>query len=175
MDHRMAFALLALGLSISSPSAAQTPTKDARFNTFLAQVEAAENAFTKGDTAPMMALLADSPDVTLLGGAGGYVKGIDAIKARTSRISARYSQGNTKVEYLAARVEGDMAYTVSIDRRTIILDGDKTFDSALRTTHVFIKQNGQWKLLHRQSDPLVEEQPFGAPGAGAPASPAQPR
>lgn len=145
-------------LAIAVPAHAGVPTEDAEFNAFLITVEQATEDFAQGNPAPFVGLLADSADASLFGGAGGYVLGIEAIRERTSRIAARYSQGRATTEYLAARVVGDMAYTVAIDRREILLDGGETFTSALRTTHVFIRQDGSWRLLHRHSDPAVAEQ-----------------
>jgi uncharacterized protein (TIGR02246 family) len=152
------FALAVVAMTMGSPLAAAPPTDDAEFNAFLIDVERATEAFSQGDPKPFVALLADDSDATLLGGAGGHVKGIDDIRARTSRIAARYSEGKSTTEYLSARVVGDMAYAVSIDRREILLDGGQTFVNALRTTHVFIRQGGEWRILHRHSDPAVEEQ-----------------
>jgi ketosteroid isomerase-like protein len=50
-----------------------------------------------------------------------------------------------------------MAYIVAIERRVSPNAADQPkATEALRATHIFRKEDGVWKLIHRQADPLVE-------------------
>ena len=63
-----------------------------------------------------------------------------------------------KVEYLSSGVSGDLAYTVAIERSEVRLVGqDKPSTMPLRVTHVFRKEDGAWKLVHRHADPLIDK------------------
>lgn len=80
-------------------------------------------------------------------------------------VSARYdwaasrlteSGAKVKVEYLASGVSEDLAYTVAIERSEVRrIDQDKPAPLALRVTHIFRKEDGVWKLVHRHADPLI--------------------
>ena len=60
------------------------------------------------------------------------------------------------MEYLSKVVNGDLAYTVSLERSEVRLAGqEKPAAMALRVTHIFRKEAGAWKLLHRHADPLT--------------------
>jgi ketosteroid isomerase-like protein len=70
------------------------------------------------------------------------------------------------VEYLSIVAGTDLAYTVGIERSEAILgDAKKTAPRVLRSTQIFKKENGEWKLLHRHADPLIEKK---APGTEKP-------
>jgi ketosteroid isomerase-like protein len=72
--------------------------------------------------------------------------------------AARFKESGARleVEYLSSSVGGDLAYTVAIERsRVLIVGQDKPATMALRVTHVFRKENGAWRLVHRQADPLI--------------------
>jgi ketosteroid isomerase-like protein len=47
---------------------------------------------------------------------------------------------------------------VAIERDEVrVGDQDKPAPRALRVTLIFRKEKGEWKLLHRHADPLVEK------------------
>ena len=61
-------------------------------------------------------------------------------------------------EYLSSGVSGDLAYTVAIERsESRVVSQDAPARMSLRVTHLFRREEGEWKLIHRQADPLVEE------------------
>ena len=90
-------------------------------------------------------------------------KGIDEVKPRISFVTrsrtqgARVEENRVEIEYLQVTVSGDLAYTVQLERRRLSVPGQTLpVDSVLRATDVFRKQDGEWKLVHRHADPLVE-------------------
>ena len=53
-------------------------------------------------------------------------------------------------------VSGEIAYTVAIERSTVCVVGqDVPAAMSLRVTHLFRREEGGWKLLHRHADPLM--------------------
>jgi ketosteroid isomerase-like protein len=62
----------------------------------------------------------------------------------------------TQFEYLSSGVSGELAFTVAIERSAVRFAGKKESASmSLRVTHLFRKEQGEWKLLHRHADPLM--------------------
>jgi uncharacterized protein (TIGR02246 family) len=150
-------ALGALVLS-AAPAVAESPealTDDAGLLTFIHEMEDALVAFNNGDPEPTLALSSD--DLTLMGGAGGVVRGLDQIRPRLAFITAQRAEGEVEVDYISIGADGDLAYTVQIERRLVLAPGaTEPEESALRATHILRKESGLWRLVHRQADPLVE-------------------
>jgi ketosteroid isomerase-like protein len=124
------------------------------------QLEEATRRFNKGDPSLYSQLTSNREEVTLLGGAGGHEKGREKIIARYELVSGKRKGAQYKVsfEYLSYGETKDMAYTVAIERRVSPNAADQTkATETLRATHIFRKEDGVWKLIHRHADPLVEE------------------
>ena len=69
--------------------------------------------------------------------------------------------GSRSARYVAAEVDGDVAYTVAIERGMLRLaDGDTLAPMTLRVTHVFRRERGEWLLVDRRTEPVS------APGPG---------
>jgi ketosteroid isomerase-like protein len=43
-----------------------------------------------------------------------------------------------------------------------VVGQDTTASMPLRVTHIFRKENGEWKLIHRHADPLMDKTARGA-------------
>ena len=55
-------------------------------------------------------------------------------------------------ETLASGVAGDLAYTVAIERYTASADGAPPAATELRATHVYRREDGHWRAVHRHAD-----------------------
>ena len=54
-------------------------------------------------------------------------------------------------EVIAAGASGDLAYTVGYEHNRVKVDGEpRTY--TLRATHVYRRQDGQWRIVHRHAD-----------------------
>ena len=131
---------------------------ESRFNDFLEQFEQATRGFINGDPVLWKQLASRRDDVTLMGGWGICEKGWAGVGARYDWAAARFRDSGAPltVDYLSSGVSGDLAYTVGIERSVVRLAGE-TVDApmVLRVTHVFRRDAGEWKLVHRHADPLV--------------------
>ena len=93
-----------------------------------------------------------------MGAWGAYEMGWDEVGPRYDWAAARFGESGAEVEveYLSSGVSGDLAYTVAIERSEVrLVDQDRPAPMVLRVTHIFRKEDGVWKLVHRHADPLM--------------------
>ena len=54
-------------------------------------------------------------------------------------------------EVIAAGASGDLAYIVGYEHNRVKVDGEpRTY--TLRATHVYRREDGQWRIVHRHAD-----------------------
>jgi ketosteroid isomerase-like protein len=144
-------------------------TNDSSFKAFLVKWEQCITHFINGNPSYWKQNSSHTDEATIFGAFGGYgEKGWKEVGSRYDWASSQYKPGGAKikVEYLSIVAGTDLAYTVGIERSEAILgDAKKTAPRVLRSTQIFKKENGEWKLLHRHADPLIEKK---APGTEKP-------
>lgn len=160
-------ALAALALACVSPLEAREPEgrtfaalADTEFCAFLARFEQATNRFIDGDKSQWLALASRRADATIMGAWGDYEAGWSKVGPRYEWAAARFVPSGAKlsVEYLSLGSSGDVAYTVAIERSEALVVGQKRpRPMQLRVTHVFRKEDGAWRLVHRHADPLMNK------------------
>jgi ketosteroid isomerase-like protein len=151
----MALSIMAIGSALS-----QTAASDSSLRSFLPQFEAGINGFVNGDPALWKKNASHRDDVTIMGGWGAYEKGWNEVGPRYDWAAARFKESGArvKIEYISSGVSGDLAYTVAIERSEAQVVGqDKPASMVLRVTHIFRKEDGAWKLVHRHADPLFDK------------------
>ena len=134
------------------------------FHKAIEQYHQAQKEFVRGNPQPFKALCSHADDVTIIGGWGGVEKGWGAqVEKRYDWASARFATDDDErraLENISTVVTPEMAYTVDIERTKIRLAGTQEVKPmALRVTSIFRQEDGQWMLVHRHADPLVEVQP----------------
>jgi ketosteroid isomerase-like protein len=145
--------------STASPQAT-TGASDAPFDRFLRQFEEGLRRFVNGDPATWKQHASRRADATIMGAWGAYEKGWAEVEGRYDWAAARFKQSGAapQFEYLASGVSGDLAYTVAIERSEARVSGtERVAPMVLRVTHVFRKEDGAWKLVHRHADPLIDK------------------
>ena len=96
--------------------------------------------------------------------------------------ASQFRDGTWSYELLAAHFGDDVGYTVWIEHTQARIGGaDAIHDLDLRVTHVFRRVDGDWRMVHRDADPLTKKaKPVGAvepveqrsaPGSGGPGGP----
>jgi ketosteroid isomerase-like protein len=128
------------------------------------QYHLAQKEFQKGNAQPFKDLCSHADDVTIFGGFGGYEKGwIQQVEKRYDWASARFSSDNDQnqqIETISLVETAQMAYSVEIERsQARIGNSNEVRPLALRVTTIFRLESGEWKLVHRHADPLVNVQP----------------
>ncbi len=136
------------------------------FLEFLARQAHAEEALARGDAAPRLALWSRRDPVSLLGAWGPNKTG----RAELERIfrwvadrlgSTPKSHWRFDVEIAEVSADGQMAYTVGYERLTETLPTGETKPWTVRVTHVYRREDGEWRIVHRHGDlaPIDESPP----------------
>jgi ketosteroid isomerase-like protein len=122
---------------------------------FLAEVlpaqRAAEQALHNGDVEPRLALWSHRDPVTLFGAkldASGWTDLEPAFRTVASWFS---NSQEYEFEVTAAGASGDLAYTVGYERNKVQMEG-KPGVYTLRVTHVYRREDGRWRIVHRHAD-----------------------
>jgi ketosteroid isomerase-like protein len=126
--------------------ARQTFTEDV-----LGPLTAAVDAAYHSDAEPYVALWTDHEPVSLFGALGPCERGGDAVAEALRRVVARFSDGAMTSVFDVVEVGADLAYTVGYETGRVAIDG--TFRSTrVRVTHIFRREDGAWRLVHRHGD-----------------------
>ena len=121
-----------------------------------ARLQQAMTKVLNGDATFMKALHSHADDVTSFYGMGGYEKGWDAVGKRWDWAASTLSPngGTAKYDNLSSGVSGEVGYTIDIE--THVADGGEP-QRVLRVTHIFRRENGEWRLVHRHGNRLEEK------------------
>jgi len=68
-------------------------------------------------------------------------------------LASRFSNlSDYRFELVAAGASGDPAYTVGYEHITFSMDGGPVQSTTLRVTHIYRREDGEWKTVHRHAD-----------------------
>jgi ketosteroid isomerase-like protein len=132
---------------------------DPAFAAFLREFEQGTERFINGDATLWKANASRRDDVTLMGGWGIVARGWKEVGSRYDWAAARFrdSGATLNVEYASIVAGGDFACTVAVERSTVrLVDRPTSSPMVLRVTHVFRREDGRWRLVHRHADPIME-------------------
>jgi ketosteroid isomerase-like protein len=116
---------------------------------------AAEHALCRGDAAPRSGTWSQHDPVTLFGAAVPVRSGWDQVNGTFHWLAGRFSDlRDYQFELIAAGASGDLAYTVGFEHKTVVADGTPA-TYTLRVTHIYRREDGQWRIVHRHGDRLV--------------------
>ncbi|HEX3271636.1 MAG TPA: nuclear transport factor 2 family protein [Ktedonobacterales bacterium] len=112
----------------------------------------AERAIHNGDPEPRMAMWSTNEPVTVLG-AVQNATGRDEATKLFRWLAAGFSNcAAFSFDLIAAGVSGDLAYTTGYEHTSVSWDGVPLEPYILRVTHVYRRENGEWKIVHRHGD-----------------------
>lgn len=133
------------------------------FEEFMKQRVAAATAYVSGDMDPLSKIIAHDHDATFFAPNGGYTVGADAVATRYEKDSHSF-EGDPKnsFEILQMAASDGIAYWVGFQRALVHLKGvPDPVPFNLRITEIFRRENGDWKMVQRHADSLIEEQKRG--------------
>lgn len=129
-----------------------TDLDDFRNTTLRRQIEA-ERALHAGDAGPRIQMWSTQDPVTLMGAETPCRSGWDEVGPVFEWLASRFSDvSDYEFEYVAGGVSGDLAYTVGFERISTSVDGRPAAPIVIRVTHVYRRENGEWKIVHRHGD-----------------------
>jgi ketosteroid isomerase-like protein len=132
-----------------------TTEVDEFLEAFIPRQREADQALHRGDVGPRMQLYSHNDPVTLLGAFGVAAVGWERVSQTFEWVASRFSDGHDfQIEVIAAGVSGDLAYTVGYETSVVSVDGAPPMPGRLRVTHVYRRENGEWKIVHRHGDRL---------------------
>jgi ketosteroid isomerase-like protein len=121
-----------------------TPTLDRQLE--------AEQALINGDPGPRLAMWSTQEPVTVFG-AEKSVIGSEEVRQAFHWLASRFSNcTDYRFELVAAGASGDLAYTLGYERFSFSMDGGPIQPITLRVTHLYRREAGQWKTIHRHAD-----------------------
>jgi ketosteroid isomerase-like protein len=114
----------------------------------------ADRASHNGDAAPRRAIWSRNEPVSVLGAWRNAI-GQTEIDALFASLGESFSDCTSyEIELLAYDVVGDMAFAAGLEHTSASVDGEpRTY--TLRATHVFRREEGEWRVAHRHGDTVV--------------------
>jgi ketosteroid isomerase-like protein len=126
------------------------------FDEIVEKTHKALKEFYKGDPEPYRNLYSTREDIALLGAQGGVSVGKNAVMEHlTTRASWFRAGENVTWESLVKFAADDLGYVIEIEHFDAEVGGSDIVSVALRATTIYRKENEEWKIIHRQGDPLV--------------------
>jgi ketosteroid isomerase-like protein len=118
--------------------------------TLTRQLEA-EKALHNGDPAPRLAMWSSQDPVTVFGAMQSNI-GSEEVLGVFRWLATRFSNcTDYRFELVAAGASGDLAYTLGYEHISFSMD-DAPVQLTLRVTHVYRREHGEWKIVHRHAD-----------------------
>jgi ketosteroid isomerase-like protein len=129
---------------------------DAFLTSVIARQVEADTALHNGDAEPRKALWSTQEPVTLFG-AVASATGRDHVAPVFDSLASSFSNcSHFELEVIAAGASGDLAYTVSYEHSRLLIDGQPQ-SYVLRVTHIYRREDGEWKIVHRHGDRQPED------------------
>jgi ketosteroid isomerase-like protein len=117
-----------------------------------AQIDA-DFALHDGDPEPRLALWSCEEPLSLFGAAVPVEHTRSGVENVAHWLAGRFSQSRKfDVELVAAGVSGDLAYTVGFEHSEYSADGGEVKAQTLRVTHIYRREDGEWRIVHRHGD-----------------------
>ncbi|MGD9527923.1 YybH family protein [Pseudonocardia sp.] len=139
----------------------------AQVDEFLAEMqprwEAAHRALCSGDVEPWSAIWSTHDPVSLFGAAGS-ASGAQDVRRVQKWVAAHFAGlVDDEREIVAAGACGDLAYTVAFEHKTVDTPRGEPVTYTLRATHVFRREDGRWRVVHRHADRPPDRGDFPVP------------
>ncbi|MEZ5854905.1 MAG: nuclear transport factor 2 family protein [Hyphomicrobiaceae bacterium] len=125
----------------------------------IARLHAAMADVANGDVRAIKALYSRSEDATSFYGWGGWEKGWAGVSARWDWAGQQFRGGTVSYKPISKVVAGDLFYVTEIEtyaqQSMAGMEGKTGWTN--RVTHIFRKEEGAWRLIHRHGNRLEEQ------------------
>jgi len=100
-----------------------------------------------------MELWSRQDPVTLFGAIGMSESGWERLSRTFTWVASRFSDvSDFRFDVEAVDVQGDMAYTLGFERFNGSIAGRPVEPVTVRVTHIYRREYGEWKIVHRHGD-----------------------
>jgi len=122
----------------------------------IAELRTAMAAVANGDVGPIKALCSHTADVTSFYGWGGHEHGWEAVSRRWDWAGRQFQGGTVRHENISTVLAGDMMLVTDIEtfENQRVAGVAQPTGWTNRVTHVFRREDGRWRLLHRHANRL---------------------
>jgi ketosteroid isomerase-like protein len=122
----------------------------------IARLHAAMAKVANGDVSAIKSLYSHTDDATSFYGWGGYEKGWENVSRRWDWAGARFKGGTVRHETISTAITPEMFYVTQIEtyenQSVANVEGKTGWSN--RVTHVFRRELGEWRLVHRHANRL---------------------
>lgn len=121
----------------------------------------AGDAIMKGDYEGYAELYSRRDDVTLGNPFGPFARGYEDVLQTLQGAASHYRDGEaTDFERVSEHLTPELACFVEVERYRAKVGGlDEITSVSARVTSIFRKEDGVWRLVHRQADPITSPRP----------------
>jgi SnoaL-like domain len=112
------------------------------------------NSALKGDLRPMSAVWSHGSDVSNMSMFGGRAVGWNAVLESFRFASRQGLTGSVVPAQIVVGVLGPVAYSICNQTGNLRQSNLIPFTLNVRATNIFRLENGKWKLVHHQADPI---------------------
>ncbi len=82
----------------------------------------------------------------------------EQVDKRLDWAASRFRGGRGTVEPLTMGESGDLAYTVYLEKSEVQVEGQEArHPMVLRVTHIYCREDGAWKIIHRHADAVAQK------------------
>ena len=125
-------------------------------NAAIARLHAAMARVANGDVSDIKRLYSHTADATSFYGWGGYEKGEEAVSKRWDWAGQQFKGGTVRHENITTVITAEMFYVTDIEtferQRVAGVEGATGWSN--RVTHIFRREDGEWRLIHRHANRL---------------------
>jgi ketosteroid isomerase-like protein len=125
----------------------------------LARQLEAEQALVNGDPGPRLAMTSTQDPVTIFGARVPLRRGWDEVSEVLRWLASRWSDSTDyRFDLVATGASGDLAYLVGFEHIAHSVEGVPVEPYTLRVTHIFRREQGEWRIVHRHADYIPVDQ-----------------
>jgi hypothetical protein len=128
----------------------------AEIDELVQRTEEATKALMRGDMDRYLELTPHVRGYTLHRPFGGPAARFEDRSESLREGGSYFKGGDAKIELTEAHAWGDTVVLVMIERQHGEVGGLPDQDWPLRVTQVFRREDGEWRVVHRHADPLVQ-------------------
>lgn len=124
------------------------------FQQFLQAREQASAAYIRGEVAALAAITTRNDPASFMPPSGVVVTGAEAVGKAHAEGAKSFRPGSRgRFEIIQSGSDGNLAFWTGLHHAEMSIQGqNELVPMVLRTTEVFRRENGAWKLIHRHAD-----------------------